>query len=80
MPTVHELMLPDEQRTVCACALCEEGRFMKRIVDLLPEADANDLNDWYNAVRDSGEQRAMTLHHLHESLEKCVEYVGDLQK
>jgi hypothetical protein len=80
MPTIHELILSEDERAKCACALCEEGRFIKGLRDLLPEVQANDLGDWYNALRDSRETSEMTLHHLQDVLEKAVEYVEDLRK
>lgn len=78
MPSIHELLMPDEQRKTCDCRLCEEGRFVRRIQGLLPEAEANELSDWYNAIRDEGEMREHSLYHLRELVSKCGEYVDDL--
>jgi hypothetical protein len=60
------LVLPEAQS--CDCALCRQGRWIKHLRSLLPDKKSQELCDWYNALLDHEEDRAMNLYHYSEVL------------
>lgn len=71
-------MLPETQHRICKCSLCEEGRFIKRLVALLPEAEANELNDWYCALLDETCDKEMSLYWIVRKLKDLQDAVTEL--
>lgn len=67
------LILP--QAESCECALCLQGKWIKHLRSLLPEKESKELGDWYNALLDHEEDRAMTLYHFSERIREIVESV-----
>lgn len=70
-------MLELEQTRRCNCALCEEGRFIKRCASLLPEAEANELNDWYCALLDDTADKEMDFYWINQKLESLRKDVSE---
>lgn len=61
----------------CTCAQCENGRFIKRLVALLPEAEANELNDWYYALLDNTSDKEMDFYWINQKLEDLQKSVAE---
>ena len=56
--------IPESDRKLCTCKLCERGRFFRRISELLPEADANDFWDVIHAMWDEDNEKDLRIAQL----------------
>lgn len=64
----------------CECRLCEEGRFIQRLCTLLPEAEANELHDWYCAMLDCRENDGMEFYWIEQRAKELIGMVSDFSK
>lgn len=67
------LVLPEAAS--CDCPLCQQGRWVKHLRSLLPEKESQELGDWYNALLDHEEDRAMSLYHYSEKIREFAERI-----
>lgn len=64
----------------CDCARCEESRFIQRLQALLPEAEANELRDWYCAFLDKTEEEGMSFYWIDQKLRELTAAVEEFAK
>lgn len=71
-PTHHQKLI-QEVASICTCPTCEEGRWIKRLANLLPDVEQRELLGWYNAIIDGRERTAMVRADLLERARFFVE-------
>lgn len=74
-----EILIPPQTR-VCDCPSCEESRFIQRLQSHLPEAEANELGDWYSALRDATMDKDMDFYWIDLKLKDLQKDIGELVK
>lgn len=74
-PTIYQKLI-EQVAEICTCPECEEGRWIKKLANLLPLEPRRELLGWYNALIDQREMNAMTRANM---LEQCRDWIEILE-